>query len=46
MLRDEEGAKKIIDQFSEQVISVPFAEGSIDLDTAADYARYLNRQAE
>ena len=33
--------KKIIEQFSEQVVAVPFDGGSIDLDTVADYNQYL-----
>lgn len=41
MLRDDQGAKKIIDQFSDQVTSVPFSAGSIDLDTTSDYTKYL-----
>lgn len=41
MLRDDQGAKKIIEQFSEQVMAVPFAPGAIDLDTMADYNAYL-----
>jgi len=41
MLGDEQGARKIIDQFSDQVVSVPFPEGNIDLDTMEDYSRYL-----
>lgn len=45
MLRDEQGAKKIIEQFKDQVIPVAFPEGSIDLDTAADYTRYRQENA-
>ncbi|HTF16801.1 MAG TPA: nucleotidyltransferase family protein [Chryseolinea sp.] len=44
MLRDDQGAKKIIDQFAEQVVSIPFPAGSIDLDTSDDYTRYLGNQ--
>ena len=40
MLKDEEGAKRIIAQFSEQTTAVPFPEGAIDLDTMEDYARF------
>jgi len=44
MLRDEQGAKKIIQQFPEQVKTVDFPEGLFDLDTAEDYQNYLNRK--
>jgi molybdenum cofactor cytidylyltransferase len=43
MLRDDQGARKIIDQFSDQVVSVPFPNGNIDLDTVEDYDRYLEK---
>jgi molybdenum cofactor cytidylyltransferase len=41
MLKDEQGAKKIIEQFPEQRVTVDFPEGSIDLDTDEDYQNYL-----
>lgn len=41
MLRDDQGAKKIIEQFADQAESVPFAAGVIDLDTMADYNAFL-----
>lgn len=44
MLRDEEGAKKIIEQFEEQVKPVEFPEGSFDIDTLEDYQNYLRRK--
>ena len=40
MLRDEQGAKRLIEQFSQQVTSAPFPLGAIDLDTPEDYKRY------
>lgn len=40
-LRDEEGAKKIIKRHTRQVVPIDFPEGSVDLDTPADYRRYL-----
>ncbi len=40
MLRDEHGAKKIIEQFPDQVVTVPFPEGAVDLDTIEDYENY------
>lgn len=44
MLRDEEGAKKLIQQFPEQVRTVNFPEGVFDLDTSEDYENYLKRK--
>ena len=44
MLRDDQGAKRIIEQFSQQVTAVPFAGGAFDLDTKDDYSRYLDSQ--
>jgi molybdenum cofactor cytidylyltransferase len=44
MLRDEQGAKKIIQQFPEQVKTLDFPEGVFDLDTAEDYQNYLKRK--
>lgn len=44
MLRDEQGAKKIIQQFPEQVRTVNFPEGVFDLDTSEDYENYLKRK--
>lgn len=44
MLRDEDGAKKIIQQFQERVKTVDFPEGLYDLDTTEDYQNYLNRK--
>lgn len=41
MLKDEQGAKKIIEQFPEQRVTVEFPEGSVDLDTNDDYQNYL-----
>jgi len=44
MLKDEQGAKKIIEQFPEQCATVDFPDGSIDLDTNDDYQNYLKRK--
>jgi molybdenum cofactor cytidylyltransferase len=41
MLKDDQGAKKIIEQFPEQVQKVEFPGGSMDLDTGEDYQKYL-----
>lgn len=42
LLGDEQGAKKIIQQFPDQVETIAFPEGSLDLDTEEDYQNYLN----
>lgn len=44
MLGDDQGAKKIIDQFPENRIVVEFPEGAIDLDTVDDYNNYINQK--
>jgi molybdenum cofactor cytidylyltransferase len=36
-LKSNEGAKKIIQKHSDDVFSVPFSEGAIDIDTPKDY---------
>ena len=43
MLRDEQGAKKIIEQFEGQVQKVDFPEGLFDIDTQEDYQNYITR---
>jgi molybdenum cofactor cytidylyltransferase len=37
-LKGQEGAKKIITRFTEDVIAVPFEKGNIDIDTMEDYS--------
>jgi molybdenum cofactor cytidylyltransferase len=44
MLKDEQGAKKVIEQFPERVQTVEFPQGSIDLDTGEDYQKYINKK--
>lgn len=44
LLQDDQGAKKIIQQFPRQVETVDFLKGSIDLDTEEDYQNYLNKK--
>jgi molybdenum cofactor cytidylyltransferase len=44
LLNDEQGAKKIVQQFPDQVETVSFPEGSIDLDTEEDYQNFLNQK--
>jgi len=41
LLNDDQGAKKIVQQFPDQVETVAFPKGSIDLDTEEDYQKFL-----
>jgi len=41
LLNDDQGAKKIVQQFPDQVDAVVFPKGSIDLDTEDDYQNFL-----
>jgi molybdenum cofactor cytidylyltransferase len=41
LLNDDQGAKKIVQQFPDQVDAVMFPKGSIDLDTEDDYQNFL-----
>ncbi len=43
-LSGQEGAKKLLEQFSEDVGSVPFEQGAIDIDTIEDYNQLINLQ--
>ncbi|MGC3947515.1 MAG: nucleotidyltransferase family protein [Chryseolinea sp.] len=40
MLKDNEGAKKIIAQFSDLTAALPFPDGAMDLDTMDDYNNF------
>lgn len=42
----EGGARKLFSRYSNKLIRVPFPEGSMDLDTPEDYARYQQHQAQ
>lgn len=42
-LNGSEGAKKLLKQFKDNVVSVPFPLGGIDIDTKEDYQKLLNR---
>jgi molybdenum cofactor cytidylyltransferase len=44
LLSDDHGAKKIVQQFPDQVETVEFPKGSFDLDTEDDYQNYLSQQ--
>lgn len=41
-LKGNEGAKKLITNYSEDVISVPFEKGNIDIDTEEDYLKLIS----
>ena len=36
-LKGQEGAKKIINRFLEDTVTVPFEKGNVDIDTIEDY---------
>jgi molybdenum cofactor cytidylyltransferase len=43
LLGDDQGAKKIVHQFPDQVAAVEFPKGSIDLDTEEDYKNFMEQ---
>lgn len=43
-LKGEEGAKKLLKLYKEDMATVPFPEGNIDIDSEGDYADLLNGQ--
>lgn len=45
LLSDEQGAKKIVQQFPNEMDKVDFPKGCVDLDTEEDYQNYLKGQA-
>lgn len=40
-LQGQEGARKLLNKYKEHVISIPFENGAIDIDTPEDYERLL-----
>lgn len=40
--KGKEGAKKLIKKYSDDVISVPFEKGNIDIDTEEDYSKLIS----
>jgi len=45
-LRDDEGARALIDRDAERLITVPFSLGAIDLDTPEGYEAYCRGEEE
>ena len=41
-LKGTEGAKKLIKQLKEDMVSTPFEKGKLDIDTEADYIKLVN----
>lgn len=41
-LKGQEGAKKLLSIYSDEVVMVPFAEGEIDIDTEEDYQQLFH----
>jgi molybdenum cofactor cytidylyltransferase len=44
ILKDDHGAKKIINQFTSKVCPLEFPDGAFDLDTDEDFQRFLGTQ--
>ena len=42
-LNGTEGAKKLLKRFANDVVSIPFPKGGVDIDTKEDYQKLLNR---
>ncbi|WP_235831000.1 nucleotidyltransferase family protein [Flavobacterium ustbae] len=40
-LKGQEGAKKLLKKYTDDVVSVPFEKGNIDIDTEEDYLKFL-----
>ncbi len=40
-LQGQDGAKKLLNKYKDQIISIPFEKGAIDIDTPEDYERLL-----
>ena len=40
-LPDDQGAKKIIQQHSNDILTIDFPEGAVDLDTPDDYEHFI-----
>lgn len=41
-LKGQEGAKKIIKKYQDDVVSIPFEKGNIDIDTEEDYNKLIS----
>ncbi|MBE8726176.1 nucleotidyltransferase family protein [Flavobacterium hungaricum] len=41
-LKGKEGAKKLLKKYSDDLVSVPFEKGSIDIDTEEDYNKLIS----
>ena len=44
-LKGQEGAKKLLLKYTDAVTTIPFALGSIDIDTAADFEKLTHKKA-
>lgn len=43
-IKGDTGARKLIKQYAEEVATIPFPEGSIDIDTPSDYQTLLKQE--
>ncbi|MET3027037.1 nucleotidyltransferase family protein [Flavobacterium sp. UW10123] len=41
-LKGQEGAKKLIKKYSQDVVSIPFEKGNVDIDTEEDYSQLIS----
>jgi molybdenum cofactor cytidylyltransferase len=41
-LKGNEGAKKLLELLKDDMISLPFEKGGLDIDTEADYIKLIN----
>ncbi|MBB4802294.1 molybdenum cofactor cytidylyltransferase [Flavobacterium nitrogenifigens] len=41
-LKGQEGAKKLINKYADDVVAVPFEKGNIDIDTEEDYEKLIS----
>jgi len=45
-LKGDTGARKLIQQYKDQVLAIPFEPGAVDIDTAADYRGLQKNEIE
>ena len=43
LLNGEQGAKKLLERYKDELASVPFEDGAVDIDTPEDYIKLINK---
>ena len=43
LLNGQQGAKVLLERYKEEVVSVPFENGAVDIDTPEDYIKLINK---